>query len=313
MAIPNLSGEQLHSAVKELQQAIYNHEQWSEMLLGTLICRLTPDERDINPDAHRMCRFAQWYYKSGIAGLERHPGFAEIGLEHQRMHQYAASLLRSSSDGVPISIEDYERFVTALKRMRLEIATLQHELQGALSNLDPLTGTPSRNGMLTSLREQRELVHRDVHRCIVAMMDLDHFKAVNDTYGHAVGDRVLVNAARYVMRHLRPYDKVFRYGGEEFLICLPDTDLETGRGIIDRLRAELGALTQEADGRPTFHVTVSFGLTLLDPGISVEESIDRADKALYVAKRTGRDRTVTWDASMSVPPVSPAVTAGSAH
>jgi diguanylate cyclase len=313
MAIPNLSGEQLHSAVKELQQAIYNHEQWSEMLLGTLICRLTPDERDINPDAHRMCRFAQWYYKSGIAGLERHPGFAEIGLEHQRMHQYAASLLRSSSDGVPISIEDYERFVTALKRMRLEIATLQHELQGALSNLDPLTGTPSRNGMLTSLREQRELVHRDVHRCIVAMMDLDHFKAVNDTYGHAVGDRVLVNAARYVMRHLRPYDKVFRYGGEEFLICLPDTDLETGRGIIDRLRAELGALTQEADGRPTFHVTVSFGLTLLDPGISVEESIDRADKALYVAKRTGRDRTVTWDTSMSVPPVSPAVTPASAH
>jgi diguanylate cyclase (GGDEF)-like protein len=313
MAIPNLSDEQLHSAVKELQQAIYNHEQWSEMLIGTLICRLTPDDRDINPDAHRMCRFAQWYYKTGITGLERHPGFAEIGLEHQRMHQYAASLLRSSMDGVPISIADYERFVTALKRMRLEIATLQHELQGALSNLDPLTGTPSRNGMLTSLREQRELIHRGVHTCVVAMMDLDHFKAVNDTYGHAAGDRVLVGHARYVMRHLRPYDKVFRYGGEEFLICLPDTDLETGRDIVDRLRQELGSLTQEAEGRPPFHLTVSFGLTLLDSDASVEEAIDRADKALYVAKTTGRDRTVIWDASMSAALGASPVTASSAH
>lgn len=316
MAIPNLSDEQLHSALKELQQAVYNHDQWSEMLIGTLICRLTPDERDIGPDAHHLCRFAQWYYKTGIAGLERHPGFAEIGLEHQRMHQYAASLLRSSMDGIPISIEDYERFVTALKRMRLEIATVQHELQGALSNLDPLTGTPSRNGMLTSLREQREFVHREVQTCVVAMMDLDHFKAINDTYGHVVGDRVLVSLARYVMRHLRPYDKVFRYGGEEFLICLPDTDVQTGHDIVDRLRRELGSLPQEADGKEMFHVTVSFGLTLLDPDAPVEESIDRADKALYVAKTTGRDRTVTWDASMSLSPGKPGgspATAGSAR
>ncbi|HET7716274.1 MAG TPA: diguanylate cyclase [Bauldia sp.] len=299
MAIPNLTDEQLQFATRELQQALYNHEQWSEMLAGTLICRLTPDERDISPNAHRLCRFAQWYYKSGIAGLERHPGFAEIGIEHQRMHQYAANMLRSSMDGVPIPTEDYERFVTAMKRMRLEIATLQRELQGALSNLDPLTGTPSRIGMLTSLREQRELVHRSVQACVIAMMDLDHFKLVNDTYGHVVGDRVLVDTAQYIMRHMRPYDKLFRYGGEEFLICLPETDLEAGRNIVDRLRRELGSLAHEADGRPTFHVTVSFGLTLLDPEASVEESIDRADKALYVAKTTGRDRSVAWDASMS--------------
>lgn len=313
MAIPNLSDTQLHAALKELQQAIYNHEQWSEMLIGTLICRLMPDERDISPDAHRNCRFAQWYYKTGIAGLEQHPGFAEIGLEHQRMHQYAASLLRASMDGVPISIADYERFITALKRMRLEIATLQHELQGALSSLDPLTGTPSRNSMLTSLREQRELVQRAVQACVVAMMDLDHFKTVNDTYGHVVGDRVLVGVARYVMSHLRPYDKVFRYDGEEFLICLPNTNVETGREILDRLRQELGSLNHDADGKAVINVTVSFGMTLLDPNAPVEESIDRADKALYVAKTTGRDRTVIWEPSMSAMLGASPATASSAH
>lgn len=299
MAIPNMSDEQMRMAARELEQALYNHEQWAEMLYSTLICRLTPDQRDIRDDAHRMCRFGQWFYKSGIAGLERHPGFAEIGNEHEHMHQGAVRLLRSSVAGVPISITEYERFVTAMKRMRLELATLRHELEDALYNLDPLTGTPSRIGMLTKLREQQELVKRRVHACTIAMMDLDEFKTVNDKYGHVAGDKVLVSFAHYIMAHLRPYDKVFRYGGEEFLICLPDADAQTGRDIIDRLRAELASLPHEADGKGTFHVTVSFGLTLLDPDMPVEQSIDRADKALYVAKTMGRNRAIAWDASMN--------------
>ena len=271
MAIPNMSGEQMRATLKELEQAAYNHDQWAEMLQSTLICRLPPDQRDISGDAHRMCRFGQWYYRSGVVAHEPHPGFVEIGIEHERMHQYAASLLRSSADGVPISITDYERFVSALKRMRLEVATVQRELEDALYKLDPLTGTPSRVGMLTKLREQQDLVKRKVHACAVAMMDLDLFKTINDKYGHAVGDKVLVGFARYIMAHLRPYDKVFRYGGEEFLICLPDTDLQTGLDIINRLRDELASLPFEADGKEIFHVTVSFGLTLLDPDIPVEQ------------------------------------------
>jgi len=306
MAIPNISDEEMRSMLKALEQAVYNHEQWAEALYGTLICRLTPDRRDIRSDADRMCRFGQWYHRIGSIALERFPGVAEIGIEHQRMHEYAASLLRSSVDGVPISIADYERFVNVLKRMRLEIETVQRELEDALYNLDPLTGTPSRIGMLTKLREQHELVKRKVHVCSVAMMDLDHFKAVNDQYGHAVGDAVLIGFARYIMAHLRPYDKVFRYGGEEFLICLPDTDLQAGHGIIDRLREELASLPYEANGKGIFHVTVSFGLTLLDPDIQVEQSIDRADRALYAAKARGRNRTITWDASIDVPPDGPA-------
>jgi PleD family two-component response regulator len=79
------------------------------------------------------------------------------------------------------------------------------------------------------------------------------------------------------------------------------------------LRRELGSLPQEADGKETFHVTVSFGLALLDAAVPVEESIDRADKALYVAKTTGRDRTTIWDASMNASPAGSPATAGGAH
>jgi diguanylate cyclase len=299
MVIPNMSDAQMRTALKELQQASYNHEQWAEMLYGTFICRLPPDQRDTGTDAHRMCRFGQWYYKSGIIGLEHHPGFAELGIAHEQMHQYAAHLLRSLVDGVPISIEDYERFVTALKRLRLELATVQREVEDALYDLDPLTGTLSRVRMLTKLREQHELVKREVHACSVVMMDLDHFKTVNDKYGHAAGDKVLVSFARYLMEHLRPYDKLFRYGGEEFLICFPDTDLQTGHKIIDRCREELASLPHDVDGKEIFYVTASFGLTLLDPDIPVEQSIDRADKALYVAKAMGSNRAIIWNASMT--------------
>jgi diguanylate cyclase (GGDEF)-like protein len=301
MSIPNIPEEKMRKALMELEQAAHNHDQWAEMLYGTLICRLPPDERDISEDAHRICRFGQWYHRSGIDTLAGHPGLEEIGREHERMHQYARSLLRSAADGVPISIDDYERFISALKRMRLEIDTVRREVEDALYNLDPLTGAPSRVGMLTKLREQREFVKRSVHSCVIAMMDLDHFKSVNDDYGHLVGDKVLVAFARYISAHLRPYDKIFRYGGEEFLLCLPDTDLHTGSEIVDRLREELGSLTHDVEGSGPIRVTVSFGLALLDPDVSVEETIDRADKALYAAKAHGRNATAVWDASMSGP------------
>jgi diguanylate cyclase len=299
MAIPNISDEEMRAALKELEQATYNHNQWAEALFATLICRLPPDQRDVNDDAHHMCRFGQWYYKEGSVLLDKYPGFAEIEIEHKRMHQYAASLLRSSEGGVQISIHDYERFVAAMKRMQLETGTVRRELEDALYNLDPLTGAPSRIGMLIKLREQQELVKRNVHTCGVVMLDLDNFKTVNDNYGHLVGDRVLICFAHYIMAHLRPYDKVFRYGGEEFLICLPDTDLQTGHRLVDRLREELGSLPHEAENSPSFQVTVSCGLTLLDPDVSVEQSIDRADKALYAAKAKGRNRVVNWDPSMN--------------
>lgn len=302
MAISHISNEQLHAALKALEQAVYNHEQWAEALNGTLICRLPPDQRDLSHDAHRLCRFGQWYYESGSVDLAHYPGVEEIAAEHERMHQYAASLLRASVDGEPIAVEDYERFLTALKRLRLEISTVQRDLSEALHNLDPLTGTPSRTGMLTKLREQREMVTREIQACSVAMIDLDHFKAVNDSYGHLVGDKVLISFARHVMANLRPYDKVFRYGGEEFLICLPATDLETAYGILDRLRDGFASLLHDADDHGTFRVTVSFGLTLLDPAIAVEQTIDRADKALYAAKARGRNQTVLWDASMNIKP-----------
>jgi diguanylate cyclase (GGDEF)-like protein len=298
MAFPELSHDDLRRALGELDQALFNHEQWYEALNRTLICGLAVDQRDIDHDSFRKCRFGQWLYGSGEATLARHPGFVEIVAAHVRMHQAAKDLLLSSMRREPISIEDYERFANALKQMRLEIYTTRHELEDVLYNVDPLTGAASRIAMLTKLRERQAMVQREMHACCLAMMDVDSFKQVNDVYGHAAGDRVLASVAKQVKVHLRPYDLFFRYGGEEFLICGTNMDLQTGYVTMDRLREQIANLRFE-NGAGFVSVTASFGLTLLDPDVTVEQSIERADKALYAAKVAGRNRVVVWDPSMS--------------
>lgn len=290
--------EAIAEAVAELDQALYMHEEWSEEISAALICHMKPDERDIRPDAHRLCRFGQWYYGTDSNALRNQTGFTEVETEHRRMHEFAASLLRASADGRQIAPQDYQRFVSAMKRTRLEIQTLKRQLEISLYNIDPLTGVPGRVEMLRKVREQQDFVARGVHACAVAMLDVDCFKAVNDTYGHSVGDSVLVDICRHIQSNLRSYDMVFRYGGEEFLLCLPNLDAPAGHDICERLRAELETTPHHSSAGERFPVTVSIGVTALDPALPVEEAIDRADRALLSAKARGRNRTVLWDKSM---------------
>jgi diguanylate cyclase len=296
MAIQQLSPEELHAASAELDRCLYNHDEWLNGLFGTLICRLQPDQRDLERDAHRLCRLGQWYYSGcgAAAALVDRPGFAELGAEHQRTHQCAAHMLQTMKAGQPVALEDYQRFINALKRMRMEIFALKRDIEEALYALDPLTGIPGRIGLLAKLREQQSLVERGVQPCCLAMMDLDEFKLINDKYGHSVGDQVLIAFAHHAMEHLRPYDKVFRYGGEEFLIILPDTSLEEACDIIQRLRESLARLPHHLGAEGEVNVTASFGITMLDANTPIEKDIEHADEALYRAKSAGRNCCVAW-------------------
>lgn len=293
-----ISIEDRQALLRQLAEAIYSHEQWHKELMRTLGCRLQYDLRDTAEDAHRRCRFGQWYYSVEDQALRDHPAFVGLEIPHERMHRFASQLLRSSANGLPISPSDYDNFANALDRLRLEIHTLKSEVEDSLLNRDPLTGAENRVSMLTTLREALELVKRHVGQHCVTMMDLDHFKKINDTHGHPVGDQVLTASTSYIMKHLRPYDKVFRYGGEEFLISMPGIDLQATQSAIERIRSGLTAIELASDnGKPVF-ATASFGITLLDPDVSIEESIDRADRAMYAAKTGGRNRVCVWDLSM---------------
>lgn len=294
LSLNSIERNELQQIVSHLDQALYNHKQWYNVLVRTLICRLHGDNNDTLPDAHTRCRFGQWYYGDAPKAIQDHPGFVSMGDAHKRLHQLANILLQEITTKYAVSPLNYDNFANALEQMQLELYTLKYELEYLLESRDALTGATNRINMLPSLREQQEVVKRQGENCCLAMLDLDLFKEVNDTYGHNVGDIVLVSFTRYLIESMRPYDKIFRYGGEEFLLCLPFTELDAGVKIVDRLRKGIEKMTIITNNQ-SIKITVSIGITLLDPNFLAEKSVDRADQAMYEAKKSGRNRVKIWD------------------
>jgi len=290
---------------EELKGAIRAHAAWHRRVSRTLVCRLPPPVEDVGADGHLHCAFGVWFRAQGEGVLRGRAAYATIDAAHARVHVLAAGLLEELADRGVVSPASFDVFVEAAGLLRQEIDALRHEVAVALRSRDPLTGVYGRGEILPALREARELVRRQVQPACIAFLDLDHFKDVNDAHGHALGDEVLAAAARCVTGHLRPYDKVFRYGGDEFLLLLPGTQLDDARHSAERIRAGLAAA--DLAGTPSgecVRLTSSFGLAALEPERPVEESIARADQALLHAKATGRNRVCCWDpalASRAVP------------
>lgn len=289
-----INREELQDIIFQLEQALYNHQQWHNSIIRSLVCRLPADRHDISADAHKECRFGQWFYETASEKLRQHKGFVALGEEHQKMHQLAAKLLISVNNGVSILPYDYDNFSNTLEKMRLELAVLQRELSELLYNRDALTGAINRMNMLPLLREQQELVKRHMQACSIAMLDLDHFKIINDQHGHTAGDCVLAGVSRFIIENIRPYDKFFRVGGEEFLICFQNANTEQARDMIERLRIGIAAMKIPISKNNELSITASFGIASIEADASIEQSIEQADKALYQAKTAGRNCIKTW-------------------
>jgi len=290
----------LQHLLDELQEAAKDHEAWYADLMRSIVCRVPPRAEDLHPGGHLRCRFGQWYYGHTPRELRDQPAFTAIEAEHLRMHRLATRVLLGSAANSPVPTGDYDDLVAGSARLRLEIDSLRHEIEAALRNRDALTGAYGRVEILPALREAGELGRRDVQHSCIAFMDLDRFKEVNDVHGHRVGDAVLAGAISYVTGHLRTYDKVFRYGGDEFLLLLPGAHIQVAYRLVDRLRAGLAAtiLANSETGEP-LRLTASFGVTPLEPDLTAEEAVDRADKALLLAKAAGRNRVILWDPSVT--------------
>jgi diguanylate cyclase (GGDEF)-like protein len=161
-------------------------------------------------------------------------------------------------------------------------------------HLDSLTGTLSRAGILELLQRESARARRSKSQIGVAMVDLDHFKEVNDCYGHLVGDGVLRAAAQRMEEAVRPYDAVGRYGGEEFLIVLTERDPARVAAIAERVREHLARRPVVVDGR-AIAISASVGVACGDAlggETALDDLLRRADEALYRAKRGGRNQVV---------------------
>ncbi len=160
----------------------------------------------------------------------------------------------------------------------------------AAATTDALTGLLNRRSILQRLEEEMERHRRSREPLGCILLDVDHFKQVNDRFGHGAGDEVLRQMARQLKEILRPYDALGRFGGEEFLVLLPGTDRETLRSVAERLRARLEEQVRTGPPEAPEPVTASFGITLWRPGEAVDLLLARADHGMYRAKSLGRNR-----------------------
>lgn len=181
-----------------------------------------------------------------------------------------------------------------LKRMQDKIAEANSQLERAAIT-DALTGVMNRGATFARLAEEFERARRSEEHLSVIMLDLDHFKRINDTFGHAVGDSALQDFCDRMRASIRAYDTVGRIGGEEFLIVAPETDGETALGLALRVLERVRSAPMGADDR--ISLTASAGIASIRPDdAGLDTLLGRADAALYRAKSAGRDRAESADA-----------------
>jgi diguanylate cyclase (GGDEF)-like protein len=194
--------------------------------------------------------------------------------------------------------------VIGLKKLLLKADDNQLTLQ-TLAQYDVLTNSLSRTEILYRVSEEIDRSRRSNHSFALLEIDIDHFKNVNDQFGHHVGDEVLINLVRHSQEAVRSIDTVGRIGGEEFLILLPETNTEGAIQIAERLREHIANTTNDTSAPTPVRITISIGLTTFNPnanrrverGILLNELINQADLAMYQAKNTGRNRVAIWGAS----------------
>ncbi len=180
-------------------------------------------------------------------------------------------------------VADAERSIEAMRNELEQVKAMLHQ--------DPLTGTLNRRGIDDAFRQEASRCDRHGGRLSVVLIDIDNFKLLNDTLGHPAGDRALIHIANIVTNTLRPTDRVGRFGGEEFMLLLPDTRLNQSSAVMARIKRELAARPLE-ENNTRITITFSGGVAQRAEQETLDEIIARADAALYQAKAAGKNRIV---------------------
>lgn len=237
-------------------------------------------------------------------------------LRSAERHGNVLDLLSGRLDGVTSEAElraIIQKLIASNEGYRKETADLERKLERAqehakelkqrakkaekLASIDPLTNVANRRKFDEELAKQVALSHQEETPLCLIMSDIDHFKAVNDKYGHRTGDAVLRQFADLLGGMVRTTDLIARYGGEEFAIVLPRAPLGNAYDIAERIRTTIQNRNWTSQAGSNFRLTASFGIADIRDGETVVDLINRADQMLYEAKGRGRNRTMTFGSS----------------
>lgn len=231
--------------------------------------------------------FQNWFKSYSYDAVVNQPTVKTLFELSVAIEEQASTL---SESGMHTTDDAYRALLANVSGFIVQARRVERAFAAASSDLDTLTGIQNRHAMRRVLERRVQRIERTGACSTIALIDLDHFKKVNDTYGHSAGDHVLRIAATRMLDGIRSYDQLFRYGGEEFLVLLDDADPETTYIILERLRKSLAATKIEIDDGTEITVTASFGSAEMCKGVTIEKTIERADEALYRAKKAGRNR-----------------------
>lgn len=228
-------------------------------------------------------------YEERVSALaERIRGTSDLGAIIDMLTQALTETrrLRSREEELAAAQRKVAEAERSIESMKDELERVKSLLQQ-----DPLTGLLNRRGIDEAFRQEAARCERHASRLCAAIVDLDDFKALNDTHGHVVGDRALVHVASLMCASLRPTDRIGRLGGEEFLVLLPDTGPGETATVMNRIRHALAASPLQEAGE-TIRITFSCGVAERTALEALEPLLERADTALYRAKRSGKDRCI---------------------
>jgi diguanylate cyclase len=289
----------LREIVEELDNAAGETARWLALFHRSAVCKIEADPGLLVDALHESTRFGLWYEERRGAGVFDQDAFQVLAATHEALFHHVGILARRAWRDDKVPVVEYDALLSKIDAFEDQSRRLAKAFRAALSDLDPLTGIQTRGNMERDLKREQQRALRTAQPCCLALVDIDHFKKVNDNHGHLVGDQVLGFVTRTLEDSLRPYDSIYRFGGEEFLVCLPDTGPEEARRVLERIRAKIGAMRVAFGDIEELAVTVSVGVAQMAPRRPIEEITERADKALYVAKASGRDQVRVWTAELA--------------
>lgn len=231
--------------------------------------------------------------RDALAALHHHSAQQRQRLERllriaDGYHQLERNNHLSLAQRYDKQVRRIEKLARISDRYQNSLREVSEALREAASR-DPLTGLGNRRYLVERIKEENQRCARGGGGYTLALADVDRFKAINDRHGHEVGDQLLCELANTIHGALREYDLCGRWGGEEFLIVLPETRLADAAAVIERMRGAIDAIVMPVD-TDAVGVSASFGLTEYRPGEALTDTVNRADAALYEAKAQGRNR-----------------------
>ncbi len=274
--------------IKTLEEAKKTHLIYIKNFLEAIA-----EDKEFNlPISAEECKFSAYMEKLNI--LTNESVYLDIIRYHQDFHKainYALNVQNKSFDEYFLSVKEVDRISTKLLDM---LNSLLIKLLSKITVYDPLTQLFNRNYLCYTLNKELHRSKRYRSDISLMLLDIDNFKLINDRYGHTVGDEVLKHVASVIKRSIRATDIPIRYGGEEFIVILPHTDIKSARNVAERIRLSIKENPIKA-GDISIHVTVSVGVAKADNFDDHMDNIDKVDKAMYIAKRTGKDRVFVLD------------------